>query len=86
MLTKPFKPLALAFLVNLIISVEDKIKYKKKVFILKYCLSALGNKTKGLISACIFANQTLSILCTNTCKQGITARLYFPQTVDITCD
>ena len=27
MLTKPFKPLALAFLVNLIISVEDKIKY-----------------------------------------------------------
>ena len=28
MLTKPFKPLALAFLVNLIISVEDKIKYK----------------------------------------------------------
>ena len=26
MLTKPFKPLALAFLVNLIISVEDKIK------------------------------------------------------------
>ena len=29
MLTKPFKPLALAFLVNLIISVEDKIKYKK---------------------------------------------------------
>ena len=31
MLTKPFKPLALAFLVNLIISVEDKIKYKKKV-------------------------------------------------------
>ena len=30
MLTKPFKPLALAFLVNLIISVEDKIKYKVK--------------------------------------------------------
>ena len=30
MLTKPFKPLALAFLVNLIISVEDKIKYKYK--------------------------------------------------------
>ena len=30
MLTKPFKPLALAFLVNLIIFVEDKIKYKKK--------------------------------------------------------
>ena len=30
MLTKPFKPLALAFLVNLIISVEDKIKLKKK--------------------------------------------------------
>ena len=29
MLTKPFKPLALAFLVNLIISVEDKIKYIK---------------------------------------------------------
>ena len=29
MLTKPFKPLALAFLVNLIISVEDKIKYNK---------------------------------------------------------
>ena len=28
MLTKTFKPLALAFLVNLIISVEDKIKYK----------------------------------------------------------
>ena len=28
MLTKPFKPLALAFLVNMIISVEDKIKYK----------------------------------------------------------
>ena len=28
MLTKPFKPLALAFLVNLIISVEDKIKIK----------------------------------------------------------
>ena len=27
LLTKPFKPLALAFLVNLIISVEDKIKY-----------------------------------------------------------
>ena len=34
MLTKPFKPLALAFLVNLIISVEDKIKYKVlKLFI-----------------------------------------------------
>ena len=32
MLTKPFKPLALAFLVNLIISVENKIKYKKKKF------------------------------------------------------
>ena len=31
MLTKPFKPLALAFLVNLIISVEDKIKYKEDV-------------------------------------------------------
>ena len=31
MLTKPFKPLALAFLVNLIISVEDKIKYNKWV-------------------------------------------------------
>ena len=31
MLTKPFKPLALAFLVNLIISVEDKIKYKKSI-------------------------------------------------------
>ena len=28
MLTKPFKPLALAFLVNLIISVEDKIRYE----------------------------------------------------------
>ena len=31
MLTKPFKPLALAFLVNLIISVEDKIKYIKYI-------------------------------------------------------
>ena len=31
MLTKPFKPLALAFLVNLIISVEDKIKYNNPI-------------------------------------------------------
>ena len=33
MLTKPFKPLALAFLVNLIISVEDKIKYKVLTYV-----------------------------------------------------
>ena len=39
MLTKPFKPLALAFLVNLIISVEDKIKYKRRP---KYKLKGLG--------------------------------------------
>ena len=36
MLTKLFKPLALAFLVNLIISVEDKIKYN-------ICVRLLGH-------------------------------------------
>ena len=38
MLTKPFKPLALAFLVNLIISVEDKIKYIKYKGLFATCL------------------------------------------------
>ena len=42
MLTKPFKPLALAFLVNLIISVEDKIKYKVIKVITVQLLMVLG--------------------------------------------
>ena len=41
MLTKPFKPLALAFLVNLIISVEDKIKYN---ITMSYLLFTGGKK------------------------------------------
>ena len=52
MLTKPFKPLALAFLVNLIISVEDKIKYKvymskKKK---KYILHIIGSIFDSMIA------------------------------------
>ena len=38
MLTKPFKPLALAFLVNLIISVEDKIKYILLCSVVLFCV------------------------------------------------
>ena len=43
MLTKPFKPLALAFLVNLIISVEDKIKYKYKYKLVAVVFGSVSN-------------------------------------------
>ena len=50
MLTKPFKPLALAFLVNLIISVEDKIKYKVIIKKLSCNLSSqVINMAKNMI-------------------------------------
>ena len=44
MLTKPFKPLALAFLVNLIISVEDKIKYKVHFTLIRIHLNRFIDK------------------------------------------
>ena len=50
MLTKPFKPLALAFLVNLIISVEDKIKYKINTYILSHVVFVVIKKTSLVVS------------------------------------
>ena len=55
MLTKPFKPLALAFLVNLIISVEDKIKYK-------VVSNAEGASTLGGSGACSPGNFEIWLL------------------------
>ena len=53
MLTKPFKPLALAFLVNLIISVEDKIKY----IYISSLLSSCRRCRQDLRTACKCKNQ-----------------------------
>ena len=54
MLTKPFKPLALAFLVNLIISVEDKIKVYK--YTLEY---SIAGSTEQLTSS--YASFSISL-------------------------
>ena len=69
MLTKPFKPLALAFLVNLIISVEDKIKYKVKykVYQLVRRIKAINSsvlKTFDFVKSCPEKQKSLEVAST----------------------